>query len=59
MESQAKLSYICLTVHYIDSQWVHCHLLENAECTSDQTANNLAICLEAMLSCWRLPVTSL
>ena len=57
---RANHSYISLTVHYIDSQWViGCHLLETAECTSDHTANNLAICLEEMLTHCQLPVTSL
>ena len=49
--SRANHNYISLTVHYIDSQWViGCHLLETAECTSDHTANNLAICLEEMIT---------
>ena len=58
--SRANESYLSLTVHYIDKEWIlQNHLLETRHCPQSHTGENLATELEDMLKAWNLSVAQL
>ena len=58
--SRANESYLSLTVHYIDKEWIlQNHLLGTRHCPHPHTGENLAIELADMLKAWNLSVAQL